>query len=189
MPAASTYPALPRLDAASLRAGRRRPARPPAAVVYRSSAQTGGTVRLERDIVIERPVDEVFAYVSEPANLPSWQPAVVEIRRPEGPLAVGSSFGETRTFVGKRFETTVEVVELEPERTFAIRVVGGPVPIRVRHVFGPADGGTRVTIAGEVELHGALRVAGRLMAKAAEHDAGASLVRLKALLERGDEGS
>jgi len=141
-------------------------------------------VRLERDIVIGRPVAEVFAYVSEPANLPSWQPAVAEVRRPEGELAAGSSFGETRTFVGKRFETTVEVVELEPDRSFAIRVVGGPVPISVRHSFEPADGGTRVTISGEVELRGALRVAGALMAKAAAHDAGASLARLKALLEQ-----
>jgi uncharacterized protein YndB with AHSA1/START domain len=146
-------------------------------------------VRLQREIVIARPVGEVFSYVSEPDNLPSWQPAVVEVRRPEGPLAIGSRFGETRHFVGKRFQTTVEVVELEPDRVFGIHVVDGPVPITVRHLFEPVDGGTRVAISGEVELRGALRLAGGVMAKAAEHDAGANLERLKTLLERSDEAS
>ena len=140
-------------------------------------------MRLERDIVIGRPVGEVFSYVAEPSNLPTWQPTVVEVRRPEGEIEVGSRFGETRNFVGKRFQTTVEVVELEHERVFGIRVVDGPLPITIRHLFEPADGATHLTIAGEAELRGALRVAGGIMAKAAEHDAGASLTRLKTVLE------
>ena len=90
-------------------------------------------MRLERDIVIGRPVGDVFSYVSEPANLPSWQPAVVEVRRPEGGIDVGSRFGETRNFVGKRFQTTVEIVELERDKVFAIRVVDGPLPLTIRH--------------------------------------------------------
>jgi carbon monoxide dehydrogenase subunit G len=146
-------------------------------------------VRLERDILIGRPVEEVFSFVSDPANLPSWQTAVVEVRRPEGEIAVGSRFGETRHFVGKRFKTTVEVVELERDRVFAIRVVDGPLPITIRHLFAPEEGATRVTIAGEAELRGAMRVAGGIMAKAAEHDAGASLARLKAVLEADGEAS
>jgi uncharacterized protein YndB with AHSA1/START domain len=145
-------------------------------------------VRLERDILIALPVETVFSYVADPANLPSWQSTVVEVRRPEGEIAVGSRFGETRNFVGKRFQTTVEVVELERDRVFGIRVVDGPLPITIRHLFAPEDGATRVTIAGEAELRGAMRVAGGLMAKAAEHDAGASLARLKAVLE-GDGGA
>ena len=144
-------------------------------------------MRLERDIVIGRPVGEVFSYVSEPANLPSWQPAVVEVRRPEGELDVGSRFGETRNFVGKRFQTTVEVIELEQDSVFGIRVVDGPLPITIHHRFEPVEDGTRVTIAGEAELRGALRVAGGVMAKAAERDAGANLARLKALLEDGGQ--
>jgi carbon monoxide dehydrogenase subunit G len=144
-------------------------------------------VKLQRDIVIARPVGEVFSFVADPANLPSWQPAVVEVRGPEGHVTVGSRFGETRQFVGKRFETTVEIVELEPDRVFGIHVVDGPIPITVRHLFDPVDGGTKVTITGEAELRGAMRIAGGVMAKAAEHDAGANLARLKALLEHRGE--
>ena len=99
-------------------------------------------MRLERDIVIGRPVGDVFSYVAEPANLPSWQPAVVEVRRPEGGIDVGSRFGETRNFVGKRFQTTVEIVALEPDRLFGIRVVDGPLPLTIRHVFEPVGDGT-----------------------------------------------
>jgi uncharacterized protein YndB with AHSA1/START domain len=144
-------------------------------------------VKLERDILIARPVGEVFSFVADPANLPSWQPAVMEVRGPEAPVTVGSRFAETRQFVGKRFETTVEIVELEPDRVFGIHVVDGPIPITVRHLFDPVDGGTRVTISGVAELRGAKRIAGGVMAKAAEHDAGANLARLKALLEQRGE--
>jgi uncharacterized protein YndB with AHSA1/START domain len=140
-------------------------------------------MKLERDIVIGRPVGEVFSYVSEPSNLPSWQPAVVEVRRPEGEIEVGSRFGETRNFVGKRFQTTVEVVELERDTVFGIRVVDGPLPLTIHHLFEPVDDDTHLTIAGEAELRGALRIAGGVMAKAAEHDAGSNLARLKTLLE------
>ena len=146
-------------------------------------------MRLERDIVIGLPVGDVFSYVSEPANLPSWQPAVLEVRRPEGGIAVGGRFGETRNFVGKRFQTTVEIVELERDKVFAIRVVDGPLPLTIRHVFEPEGDGTRLTIVGEAELRGPMRMAGGVMAKAAERDAGANLARLKALLENGGQAS
>jgi hypothetical protein len=79
----------------------------------------------------------------------------------------------------------VEVVELERDRVFGIRVVDGPLPITIHHVFEPVEDGTRLTIAGEAELRGAMRIAGGVMAKAAEHDAGANLSRLKTLLEAG----
>ena len=56
-------------------------------------------------------------------------------------------------------------------------------------MFEPEGDGTRLTIAGEAELRGALRIAGGVMAKAAERDAGANLARLKALLENGGQAS
>jgi uncharacterized protein YndB with AHSA1/START domain len=36
--------------------------------------------RFEREIVIDRPPAEVFAYLSDLANVPEWQGSVVELR-------------------------------------------------------------------------------------------------------------
>jgi hypothetical protein len=33
-------------------------------------------IRVEADLQIERPIDDVFAYASEPLNFPRWNSAV-----------------------------------------------------------------------------------------------------------------
>jgi carbon monoxide dehydrogenase subunit G len=98
-------------------------------------------------------------------------------------VAVGSQFEESRQFVGKRFRSTVEVTEVDPDRAFTIHVTNGPVPITVRHLFEPDGDGTRLTVAAEAQLTGLKRLGGGVMVKAAERDAEHNLERLKQLLE------
>jgi uncharacterized protein YndB with AHSA1/START domain len=140
-------------------------------------------VNLQREITIARPPAEVFAFVSDPGNLPTWQRSVLEVRDADAQTAVGGRFQEVRHFVGKRFETTVEIVELEQERVFSVRVIDGPLPLTVRHLFEPAGEGTRLVIKVEARPQGLMRLAAAPMAKAAEHDAEVNLAHLKTLLE------
>jgi carbon monoxide dehydrogenase subunit G len=140
-------------------------------------------MRLERDIVIDRPAADVFAFVSEPRNLPAWQHSVVEVSRDDGPVEVGTRFAEVRHFLGKRFASTVEVIELEPHRSFAVRIVDGSVPATIYHLLETLGEKTRLTVVGEAKPTGLLRFAAGAMAKAAEHEGQADLARLKTLLE------
>jgi carbon monoxide dehydrogenase subunit G len=140
-------------------------------------------MKAERSTTIACPPDVVFSFVSDPRNLPKWQPAVSEVTLHGDEVAVGSRFEESRQFVGKRFRSTVEVTELEPDRVFAVHVTNGPVPITVRHVFEPDGDGTRLTLAAEAQLTGLKRLGGTVMVKAAERDAEQNLARLKHLLE------
>ena len=142
-------------------------------------------MKLERETTIARSPNDVFAFVSEPRNLPKWQPAVNDVEREDGPIAIGSTFVESRSFVGKTFRSTIEVVELEPDRLFTIRVVNGPVPLTVRHSFEAEGEGTRVTVAMEAQPKGLMRAAAGPMAKAADRDAQSNLATLKQLLESG----
>jgi hypothetical protein len=46
---------------------------------------------IERSIVIDRPVDEVFNFVHEPRNDASWQTTLIESTQvDDGPLRVGT---------------------------------------------------------------------------------------------------
>jgi uncharacterized membrane protein len=48
-------------------------------------------VQFENSITIDRPVDEVFAYVADVANDPAWHTDVVEGRKvSDGPIGIGS---------------------------------------------------------------------------------------------------
>ncbi len=55
-------------------------------------------MRIEESIEINRPVENVFAYVSDVNHLPQWAGTTIEVKdAPEGPLHDGATF----TDVGK----------------------------------------------------------------------------------------
>ncbi len=61
-------------------------------------------VKFEIQVTVERPVEDVFKYVTDVSKLPDWQSTLSEIRRESnGPLAVGATLVETRKFLA-RFE-------------------------------------------------------------------------------------
>ena len=143
-------------------------------------------MRLERAIVIERPAEDVFAFVSDPTNLPAWQSTVLGVHVDGGPVEVGTRFGDVRHFGHRRFETTVEVTVLEPCRHLDLHVTGAPVPIDIRHVLEEENGATRLRISIEGRPRGVLRLAAVAMTKAAEHVLDGDLARLKRVLEARD---
>jgi uncharacterized protein YndB with AHSA1/START domain len=134
-------------------------------------------------VEIERPPDEVFAFVTDPAGYPRWQPSLVEVRpHSRGPLRLGSEATEVRRFLGREVETTWTCVEHEPVRRSAIESDDGPVPFRGTFVLEPSAGGTRFT--WTVETRGAAaRLGGPLVGRATKRELEANAGRLKRLLE------
>jgi len=140
--------------------------------------------RFEHSVVIQRKVEEVWAYVVETANNPAWQGPIVEVRRPAGrPLEVGAEIPEVASFLGKRFPVTLVVTELEPMTRSAVRTSAGPVRLDGSYRFEPVDGGTRFTMAGEVDAHGFFSVAEPVFAGVTRRESASSCERLKQLLE------
>jgi uncharacterized protein YndB with AHSA1/START domain len=100
--------------------------------------------RVEEDIVINRPPEDVFAFVERPENDRLWFSTAVERRvESEGPIDVGTRVKAVDKFLGRRIESTFEVTEHEPSRRSAIKMVEGPIPAAGSYVLEPADGGTR----------------------------------------------
>jgi hypothetical protein len=100
--------------------------------------------RVEEDILIGRPAEEVFAFVTAPENDRLWSSTAVE-RRVEsgGPIKVGSRIHAVDKFLGRRIGSTFEVTEHEPSRRSAIRFVSGPIRAEGTYTLEPANGGTR----------------------------------------------
>ncbi len=134
---------------------------------------------------IERPVEEVFAYSTDPDRLATWQTnTVVAERQDDGPLRVGSRLREVhRAPGGKELESIVEVSEYEQDRAFGLRVVEG-TPVHARMTFEPAgDGGTLLRFNGHGRLGGAMRIAQPLLGAALKRQFTQQVATLKRVLE------
>jgi uncharacterized protein YndB with AHSA1/START domain len=145
-------------------------------------AKGGLVVRVEHSLVIERPPAEVFAYTTDPANLPEWQSTALEARS-EGPVQEGAHMTEVRKFLGRRMESEVEVTAFEPDRRFALEVVSGPVPFAFEQTLEPIDEGTRVSIVLEGEPGGFFKLAEPLVERAVRRQIQADFEQLKDILE------
>ena len=141
-------------------------------------------MKVEHSVTIGKPVEEVFGFLTDVSNLPRWQDGVTEAH-PGGTLGVGSRFTQVRSFLGKRIASTQEVIEHEPGRAFAFRVVDGPVPIVVRHTFEADGDSTLVRIEGSGDPGGVFKLAEGLVMRQIEKTLRKDYSALKRLLEAG----
>ena len=144
-------------------------------------------MRIEEIVEIDRPVEEVFSYVTNSENLPEWSNLVLEVRREtEGDLREGDRFTTAAKFLGRRFETPFEVSAHEPHRRHTDASRGGPFEQEYTYAFeGNGEGGTRLTYVAEGEPGGFFRLVGPLLERAGRRQFRADLQSLKDMLETG----
>jgi uncharacterized protein YndB with AHSA1/START domain len=107
-----------------------------------------------RTIVVDRSIDEVFAFFTTPSNDPGWRPFVKEIKA-EGPPAVGSRIHQVVPGPGGRgIPADIEVTAYEPPTRYAFTVIAGPVRPHGEFLLAPAGTGTEVTLALRADLAG-----------------------------------
>jgi uncharacterized membrane protein len=142
-------------------------------------------MRVEESIEINRPLKEVFNYVSDVGNFPQWMAHALEVRKDtEGPPQHSDRFTLAIKSVGRRFETPYERTSYEPYRRYTDRAVGGPIPNqRWDCTFEEVPGGTRLRRAVDAEPTGLLKLLEPLQKRAAERQLRADLQTLKDVLE------
>jgi carbon monoxide dehydrogenase subunit G len=147
----------------------------------------GAMARAEHTVVVERPPEEVFAFLTDVSNVPEWQSGAMAVREVDGGLDVGATYIQELKFLGKRFQTTIEVTELEPARRFSLRTRSGPIPFQVRHTLEPTEGGdaTRLRVELEGDPGGLFKLAESLVMRNVQRELEGDFARLKELVEAG----
>lgn len=141
-------------------------------------------VKTEKSITIQRPIAEVFAYLSNLENGPQWQSGLLEVRRTtQGPLGVGAQFTAARKFLGRRMEGSMEMSAYEPNRSFAIKSSSGSTPFEQTFLFEPVAGGVRLTSEMQLQTSGIMGLAEPLIASGVKREFEADFGTLKDLLE------
>jgi uncharacterized protein YndB with AHSA1/START domain len=141
-------------------------------------------ITVERSVLINKSVADVFAYVSNGDNTTKWQIGVEAVQQGEGtPNTVGSRFTEVRKFMGQEMKTTLELTTFEPNAKWAAKVIKGPVPYEITSTFEAANGGTKMTMRLEGEPSGFFKVAQGMVSSQLEKNLEESGQKLKELLE------
>lgn len=141
-------------------------------------------MKLESSIVISRPVETVWAYISDFANMPVWSTGTVEMRLiSEPPVRKGTTYVWVGQALGRRAEVTSEVTEFEPNQAWAYKSISGPFASAARYSVEPADGGTRVTVSAEGEIGGFFKLAEPVLAAMMKRQTEGALANLKDILE------
>jgi uncharacterized protein YndB with AHSA1/START domain len=140
--------------------------------------------QVEKSIVISAPVEKVFAFVSDPANLPSVWPALEQVTNVTPAANGGSSSDYVYNMGGMRFSGHNEAIEFVPNTRLTTRSKSG-IESTVTFSFAPEGAGTRATFLAEyivpVPLLGKLAEA--LLVRQNEQQAETLLANLKAKME------
>ncbi len=139
---------------------------------------------VEESVKIDRPVEVVFGFVSDPATYPRWRGDVVAVDNvPPGPLARGTTFDQIiASFLGRQ-RFTFEVTGYEPDGRLELRSTSGPVRPSVSYRVESTSQGTRLTARIDVRTRGVLRLLEPLMTGGVKKRNSQDLSKLKQILE------
>ncbi|MFA9429450.1 SRPBCC family protein [Egicoccus sp. AB-alg2] len=138
------------------------------------------------ETVIDRPVEEVAAYASDPRHAPEWYVNIQSIQwRTEPPLVVGSEMDFVARFLGRRISYTYRVTAFVPAERLAMSTAQGPFPMETTYTWEPVEAGTRMTLRNTGEPSGFARLGAGVLESAMRRSTTQDLARLKANLESG----
>ena len=142
--------------------------------------------RFGATVVIDRPIDAVFAFLADGENDPTFSPRVEEIRKTtDGPPGVGTVFASVVKDAGMKTNREFELTEFEPptrirwrERSKNLVVVpeGG-------YDLAPAAQGTELTFFNELQGRGFGALIAPLALRSARQGAEAFAHSIKAAIE------
>lgn len=145
-------------------------------------------MKVEESIHIDRPADDVFAWLEIRSNDVAWMAAVErsDWLDPTDPPGVGRRGRMVLRFGGRRREFVDEVTDYQPGRRIAHRTVEGPLPLDTACTCQPEGDGCRATVVGAIDrLPGGVlgRMAAPIVASGLRRGFRADLANLKRILE------
>ncbi|MGD1225478.1 SRPBCC family protein [Streptomyces krungchingensis] len=143
--------------------------------------------QFEATTEVDRPIDEVFAFLAAGTNDPKFSPRVQEITKtPDGPTQVGTVFTSTVKDAGMKTGRQFRITEFEAPRRIRWAEISKNVVTADEGGYdleSTGEGTTRVRIFNVLEGHGIGKLLVGFALSAARKDADAFGRRIKAAVE------
>jgi uncharacterized protein YndB with AHSA1/START domain len=125
-------------------------------------------MRLQRTVTVRKPLETVFAYLSDFTTTTEWDPGTVKTVRTSGDGAFGTEYLNTSSFGGRETQLTYVVVDLVPNRHIALRGENKTVIAHDTMTFQETGDGvgatyTEVTYTADFTFKGISRLVAPLM--------------------------
>lgn len=121
---------------------------------------------IQESVETDLPIDEVFSYVAEFANIEQWDPGVTRsIKRSDGPLQVGTVYDVDVAYGGRTIPMTYTVTDYEPNEQIVLVGEGSTVHAVDTIDFAQTSDGTRVTYTADLSMKGILKLAEPFLGK------------------------
>ena len=142
-------------------------------------------MKFENSVIIDRPVQQVFEYVTDFTNNAVWQTDILEMEiTSEGRIDRGATYRCVNRFMGKSLETEGCVTQFEPDRRCLIRITSGMVTGTSSLDFEAVEGGTRFSASGDLDL-GYFKLARLIVRRKINQQLKNDMLNLKEILENG----
>jgi len=141
-------------------------------------------IDLEISTLVDRPVEEVFKFMSDPLNLPKWQVMVERIEQAmPGVAGLGAKFNVHAQVMGRAMVGLMEITALEPPNKFGFKNKAGPVEVNVTVRLKPVGTGSKVTLHVQGNPEGVFKLAEGPLGQQIKGQMEKNLVKLKSVLE------
>ena len=142
-------------------------------------------INVQVTTVINRPVEEVFAFVANFENHPKWETDFQEVKRlSSGPVGLGTAYQCLLKLPGQTASSKFEITEFAPNQKIAFQgEPAGPAKPKGSFLFESVTGGTKITSMPQPEFSGFFRLLEGLMGGYIRKNNIAHLGNLKRLLE------
>lgn len=140
---------------------------------------------VETSITINRPIDQVFAFITDFARATEWQVGIIEAHvTSNGARGVGTTYVWVQQIVGQKMDTSGEITAWDPPQRYEWKSTNGPFPVSGGVTLCAEGNGTVMTQYADAEPGGFFKLAEGLLVKQIEGQFAQSLQKLKALLEK-----
>lgn len=143
-------------------------------------------VHVEESVSIDRPIEEVFTYLTDIGRQPEWVSIMQEsVKTSNGPTGMGTTYRQVVKFLGRRIETNNEVTSYDPPNVYEFRTTSGPTRGQMRFTLTAEGQGTKILQSIDGETAGLFKLADPIVARTMKKQFAADLETLKTMLESG----
>jgi carbon monoxide dehydrogenase subunit G len=143
--------------------------------------------QFEATTEIDRPIEEVFAFLADGENDPKFSPRVQRIAKlTDGPTAVGTVYASTVKDAGMKTKREFRITEFEPSTKIRWTEISKNLVTAGEGGYDltpTSEGRTRLRIFNVLEGHGVGKLVAGLALSAARKDADAFAARIKNAVE------